>query len=151
MDTLVNAESRELLGPDQVLEKFNFIILDNRETLISGKLQLSISMRNMIYKSYLVSSTYIKIIKLESHYCIGREFLSVYPTGWHQIWPGAQVVNRLANREAGCRLQLPMEIQHHIVQLLLHFLWVNHGFLKHDLFKATNPASVNLFTKKPEK
>ena len=67
MNTLINAESRELLGPDQVLEKFNFIILDNRETLISGKLQLSISMRNMIYKSYLVSSTYIKIIELESH------------------------------------------------------------------------------------
>ena len=82
--SMLRAES--CLDLTKFWKKFNFIILDSRETLISGKLQLSISMRNMIYKSYLVSSTYIKIIKLESHYCIGREFWSVYPTGCHHIW-----------------------------------------------------------------
>ena len=70
------------------MEKFNFLILDNREALISSKLKPSTSRRNMIYKSYLVSSSYVKIIKLESHYCIGREFWSVYLRGRHQIWLG---------------------------------------------------------------
>ena len=72
----------------KVWKKFNFLILDNREMLISGKLKPSISIRNMIYKSYLVSSTCIKIIELESHYCIGREFRSVCLRGCHQIWLG---------------------------------------------------------------
>ena len=72
----------------QVLENLNFLNIDNMWTLINGKLKPLIWRSNVKHKSYLVFSTYIKIMELESHYCIGRELWSVYPTGCHQIWPG---------------------------------------------------------------
>ena len=72
----------------QVLENLNFLNIDNMWTLINGKLKPLIWRSNVKHKSYLVFSTYIKIMELESYYCIGRELWSVYPTGCHQIWPG---------------------------------------------------------------
>ena len=70
----------ELLEPDPYLEKINFLITGNRDTNITGKLKPCIWTINVVYKSYLVTSTHLKINDLKWQYRTGRKFWSVYLT-----------------------------------------------------------------------
>ena len=56
---------RVLLEPGYFKEKLNFLIGENRETIMKDYLKLLIIIADVIYKSKLVASSYIKI---RSHY-----------------------------------------------------------------------------------
>ena len=89
---LIHAGSSELLESDQYHENFKFLIVDNRETHITGKLKPLIWTTNVICKSYLVARTHVKIKDHKWQYCIGGEICLFYitscpwnPPGWRRL------------------------------------------------------------------
>ena len=75
----------ELLEPDQFYEKFIFLIVESRESHIKGQLKLLIWTTNVIYKSYLVAPTYVKIQAHMWQYYIGVGICLFYLSSCHGI------------------------------------------------------------------
>ena len=90
---------RVLLEPGYFKEKLNFLIGENRETIIKDYLKLLIIIADVIYKSKFVASSYIKIRSHYWQYYIGGEIYPPSLTSLHQSMLGGAAHQSLeANR-----------------------------------------------------